>query len=192
MRPFAPRSRSTKPVAVSTQRPAHHAYRAGAAREAVGRVAACDVAASVEVPPFARSAMDGYAVVAADTHGATRQAPARLRIVDRIYTGRVSRQAIRPGTCAEIATGAPLPEGADAVVMVEETAPASDSVDILAAASPGQNIGRRGADIRPGDLVVRGGDALNPSRVGALAQSGVQRSGCTPGRVSRCCPPATK
>jgi molybdopterin molybdotransferase len=141
--------------------------------EAVGRVAACDVAASVEVPPFARSAMDGYAVVAADTHGATRQTPARLRIVDRIYTGQISRQAIGPGTCAEIATGAPLPEGADAVVMVEETAPASDGrVDILAAASPAQNIGRRGADIRPGDLVVRGGDALNPSRVGALAAIG--------------------
>jgi molybdopterin molybdotransferase len=141
--------------------------------EAPGRVAACDVAASVEVPPFARSAMDGYAVVAADTHGATRQTPARLRIVDRIYTGQVSRQAIGPGTCAEIATGAPLPEGADAVGMVEETAPAPDArVDILAAASPGQNIGRRGADIRPGDLVVRGGEALNPSRVGALAAIG--------------------
>ena len=66
--------------------------------EAVGRVAACDVAAAVEVPPFARSAMDGYAVVAADTHGANRQTPARLRIVDRIYTGQVSRQAIEPGT----------------------------------------------------------------------------------------------
>jgi molybdenum cofactor synthesis domain-containing protein len=141
--------------------------------EAAGRVAACDVAASVEVPPFARSAMDGYAVVAADTHGATRQTPARLRIVDRIYTGQASRQGIGPGTCAEIATGAPMPEGADAVVMVEETAPATDGrVDILAAASPGQNIGRRGADIRPGDLVVRGGDALNPSRVGALAAIG--------------------
>ena len=141
--------------------------------EAAGRVAAGDVGASVEVPPFARSAMDGYAVVAADTQGAARHTPARLRIVDRIYTGQVSRQAIGPGTCAEIATGAPMPEGADAVVMVEETAPAGDAhVDILAAAASGQNIGRRGADIRPGDLVVRRGDALNPSRVGALAAIG--------------------
>lgn len=140
---------------------------------AAGRVAACDVTASVEVPPFARSAMDGYAVVAADTHGATRHTPTRLRIVDRIYTGQVSRQRIGPGTCAEIATGAPMPEGADAVVMVEETAPATGAgVDILAAASPGQNIGRRGADIRPGDLVVGRGDALSPSRVGALAAIG--------------------
>ena len=129
----------------------------------------------MEVPPFARSAMDGYAVVAADTHGATRYTPTRLRIVDRIYTGQVSRQRIGPGTCAEIATGAPMPEGADAVVMVEETAPATEAgVDILAAASPGQNIGRRGADIRPGDLVVGRGDALSPSRVGALAAIGVR------------------
>ena len=141
--------------------------------EAAGRVVACDVAASVEVPPFARSVMDGYAVVAADTHGATRQTPTRLRIIDRIYTGQVSRHGIGPGTCAEIATGAPMPEGANAVVMVEETAQATDAgVDILAAASPGQNIGRRGADIRPGDLVVGRGYALSPSRVGALAAIG--------------------
>ena len=125
------------------------------------------------MPPFARSAMDGYAVVAADTQSANRQSPARLGIVDRIYTGQVSREAVRPGTCAEIATGAPMPDGADAVVMVEETAPAGPAaVEILAAATPGQNIGRRGADIRPGDLVVRRGDLLSPSRVGALAAIG--------------------
>lgn len=141
--------------------------------KAAGRVAAADVAASMEVPPFARSAMDGYAVVAADTERATRQTPVPLRIVDRIYTGQLSRRAIGSGTCAEIATGAPLPEGADAVVMVEETARADEErVNILAAASPGQNIGRRGADIQPGDLVIRRGDALNPSRVGALAAIG--------------------
>jgi molybdenum cofactor synthesis domain-containing protein len=141
--------------------------------EAAGRVAACDVAASVDVPPFARSAMDGYAVVSADTQSADRQSPVRLRIVDRIYTGQVSHEAVRPGSCAEIATGAPMPDGADAVVMVEETAPAGPAaVEILAAAAPGQNIGRRGADIRPGDLVVRRGDVLSPSRVGALAAIG--------------------
>ena len=90
--------------------------------ESAGRVAAADVASPIDVPPFARSAMDGYAVVAADTGGASREAPVRLRQLDRIFTGTVSTQVVAPGTCAEIATGAPLPAGADAVVMVEESA----------------------------------------------------------------------
>ena len=90
--------------------------------EAAGRVAAADVAASIDVPPFSRSAMDGYAVVAADTTGASRQAPVRLRIVERIYTGQMPSKPSTSSSCAEIATGAPMPDGADAVVMVEETA----------------------------------------------------------------------
>jgi molybdenum cofactor synthesis domain-containing protein len=141
--------------------------------EAAGRVAASDVRSAIDVPPFARSAMDGYAVMAADTIGASRETPRRLRIAERIYTGQPPRTAIAAGTCAEIATGAPLPEGADAVVMVEETAAASsDDVDIWATAAPGQNIGRRGADIAAGDRAIRAGDVLTPSRVGALAAIG--------------------
>jgi molybdopterin molybdotransferase len=140
---------------------------------AAGRVAAADVASTIAVPPFARSAMDGYAVVAADLQGATRESPIQLRVIDRLYTGQMSERPVVSGTCAEIATGAPLPQGADAVVMVEETARSSDEcVDFFAAASTGQNIGRRGADISPGDLVVRRGELLNPSRVGAVAAIG--------------------
>ena len=140
---------------------------------AAGRVAAVDIASPLEIPPFARSVMDGYAVVAADTRGATSDRPIRLRIVDRIYAGRSTTARVVPGTCAEIATGAPLPEGADAIIMVEETARASDEhMDIFAAASAGRNIGRRGSDIFRGDLVVRRGDWLNPSRIGAVAAIG--------------------
>jgi molybdenum cofactor synthesis domain-containing protein len=140
---------------------------------ASGRVAAIDVAAPLDVPPFARSAMDGYAVIAADCATASAAAPARLRLVDRIYTGRPSAIAVEPGTCSEIATGAPLPAGADAVVMVEDTAKAADDViDIRAAIVPGQNIGRRGSDIVAGDVVVSSGDLLTPSRIGALAAVG--------------------
>src|ERR1700722_13344991 len=141
--------------------------------EAGGRVAAADVVATIDVPPFTRSAMDGYAVLAADTRGATRGTPIRLRIVDRIYTGQLPGERIDPGACAEIATGAPLPAGADSVVMVEETAAAEGGrVDIFAGISPGQNVGRRGADISAGALVVRHGDYLIPSRVGAIAAIG--------------------
>jgi molybdenum cofactor synthesis domain-containing protein len=141
--------------------------------EAAGRVAAADLAADLFVPPFFRSAMDGYAVVAADTRGATREQPVTLTIVERIFTGGVPARSIAPGSCAEIATGAPLPDGADAVVMVEETTRMQDDrVAIHAEATPRQNIGRKGADISPGDVVVRRGDLLNPSRLGAVAAIG--------------------
>ncbi len=140
---------------------------------AAGRVVAADVTSPVDVPPFSRSAMDGYAVVAADTRGATRETPARLRVVERIYAGRLPTSTIVPGTCAEIATGAALPDGADAVVMVEETARAGDdAVDLFAAAHAAQNIGRRGSDIEAGSVVARRGDVLHPSRVGSLAAVG--------------------
>jgi molybdenum cofactor synthesis domain-containing protein len=140
---------------------------------AAGRVAAADVASTLDVPPFARSAMDGYAVVAADVAGASAAAPARLRIVDRIYTGRPSAAILESGLCAEIATGAPLPAGADAVVMVEDTARAGDdSVEIRSAVAAGQNVGRRGADIKSGDRIVTTGDLLTPSRIGAVAAVG--------------------
>jgi len=140
--------------------------------EAHGRVAAADVTSPIDVPPFARSAMDGYAVVATDVAAASKDAPVRLRLVDRIYTGRISSIAVGPGVCAEIATGAPLPAGADAVVMVEDTRPADDGVEILAAAATGQHIARQGADIGRGDAVVRAGDLVTPSRAGALAAIG--------------------
>jgi molybdenum cofactor synthesis domain-containing protein len=92
--------------------------------------------------------------------------------VDRIYAGRASNVTVEPGTCAEIATGAPLPPGADAVVMVEETTTDGSHVEMHAPSAPGRSIGRRGADIAMGDLVVRPRDVLTPSRVGALAAIG--------------------
>jgi molybdopterin molybdotransferase len=137
-----------------------------------GRVASADVTSPIDVPRFARSAMDGYAVIAADTGGATRSTPARLRLLDRIYTGQPSSVTVSPGSCAEIATGAPLPAGADAVVMVEETASGDDEIQIFAPATAGQHVGRRGADIGAGDRVVSSGDVLSPSRVGAMAAVG--------------------
>jgi molybdenum cofactor synthesis domain-containing protein len=141
-------------------------------RDARGRVLAEDVTASVDVPPFARAAMDGYAVRAADTAGAGRERPAVLRCLERIYTGQMPVHAITDGLCIEVATGAPLPDGADAVVMVEETAAEGDAIRIFAAAAPGQNIGRQGQDIRQGQLVLSAGTVLTASRVGAVAALG--------------------
>ena len=148
-------------------------------QEANGRVIARDVVSDVDVPPFSRAAMDGYAVRTEDTAGASRQNPKTLKVVDRVFTGQMPGRAIAPGECAEIATGAPMPEGANAVVMVEETdgvspGRAEGQVQIFAAVRPGQNVGRKGADIQSGQTVVRNGDVLNPSRIGALAAIGTE------------------
>jgi len=143
---------------------------------AQGRVAAEDILSPIDVPPFSRSAMDGYAVIAADTSSAASGSPVRLQVVERLYTGHAPAITISRGTCAEIATGAPLPAGADAVIMVEQTTKvASDCVMIEAAATAGQNIGRRGADIGAGATVVRRGEALTPGRIGAIAAVGRER-----------------
>src|SRR5205085_10870492 len=101
----------------------------------------------------------------------TEAAPRRS--VERVCSGRAPTPEMGQGTCSEIAAGAPLAQGADAVIMVEDPGrPEGDHVPIYAGARAGQNIGRKGADIAPGDLVVRRGDLLNPSRIGALAAIG--------------------
>ncbi len=141
--------------------------------DANGRVASADVASARDVPPFSRSGMDGYAVRAEDTFGASRYEPKTLRVIEKVYTGQVPTKAIDAGTAVEIATGAPMPAGADAVVMVEETEKAGDDVRVLTPVYPRQNVGRQGADIIVGQIVIASGDVLNPSRIGALAAIGV-------------------
>ena len=139
-----------------------------------GRVLAHDVVSHHDVPPFARAGMDGYAVVAADTFGASRYEPKTLRVVEKIYTGQVPTRHVQQGEAAEIATGAPMPEGADAVVMVEETERAGDDdVRVFTPVYPRQNVGRQGADIVHGQTVLRADEVLNPSRIGALAALGL-------------------
>jgi molybdenum cofactor synthesis domain-containing protein len=141
--------------------------------DAESRVLARDLVAPGAVPPFDRAAMDGYAVVAEDTFGASRFDPKVLRCVEKVLTGSMPATAIGPGECVEIATGAPIPAGANAVVMVEETERAADDVRILTPVYPGQNIGMRGADIREGQTVLVAGVTLNASRVGAIAALGL-------------------
>jgi molybdopterin molybdotransferase len=142
--------------------------------DANGRVLAADVVAPFDVPPFSRAGMDGYAVRAEDTFGASRQEPRTLRCIEQVFTGQVPSRAVAGGDCTEIATGAPMPEGADAVVMVEETEKEpSGEIRIFTPVYPRQNVGRRGADIQTGQAVLRTGDVLNASRVGVLAALGL-------------------
>jgi len=139
-----------------------------------GRVIACPVHATSDVPPFARAAMDGYAVRAADTFGSGTHSARVLRVVETVFTGQVPTRAVGEGDCTEIATGAPVPDGADGVVMVEDTERDADgTVRIFSPVYPGQNVTRQGADIRSGQPVLAPGDVLNPSRIGALAALGV-------------------
>lgn len=142
---------------------------------APGRVLAADVVAASNVPPFARAMMDGYAVRGADTAVASVDAPCVLRVVGRVFTGEVFAGVVGAGECVEIATGAPLPAGATAVVMVEDTAPAdlASHVRIRVPAAEGHHVGRAGADISTGSLVLQAGDLLTPTRVGALAALGL-------------------
>lgn len=141
--------------------------------EANGRVLASDVVAESDVPPFSRAGMDGYAVRADDTRGASRSAPRTLTKVGTLYTGHVSPLKVGEGECIEISTGAPVPHGADAVVMVEETdSDAGNVVRIFAEVRPQQNVGRQGADIQTGQVVVAAGEVVNSSRIGALAAVG--------------------
>ena len=140
--------------------------------EADGRVSARDITAPHDVPAFDRAAMDGYAVVADDIAGATPSAPRALRLVGGVFTGDMPARGVTSGECMEIATGAPLPAGATAVVMVEDTSKDGEHVRVIAAVRTGQNIGRRGADITAGRPVVSSGDVLTPSRVGAIAAVG--------------------
>ena len=145
-----------------------------ATAHALDRVLAEDVASGVDVPPFDRAAMDGYAVIAEDTFGAGRYEPRILRCVDTVYTGDMPARPVARGECIEIATGAPLPQGANAVVMVEETDKTADhTVRVFTPVYPGQHVGRRGADIASGETVLRAGTVINPSRIGALAAAGI-------------------
>lgn len=143
-------------------------------REANGRVLAEAAVSTHDVPPFDRAAMDGYAVVAEDTFGAGRYDPKVLRCIEKVYTGQVPARAVGTGECSEIATGAPMPAGANAVVMVEETEKdGAGNVRVFTPVYPRQNVGRRAADIVAGQRLLAPGDVLNPSRIGALAATGV-------------------
>ena len=137
-----------------------------------GRVSAEEVVSSISVPPFSRSAMDGYAVKAADTYGASKLRPIKIRLGEVLYAGSVPRRPVRRGECSEIATGAMIPKGADAVIMVEDTERVGKSVSIYDAVHPGQNVSKMGEDISKGTRVISKREVLNPSKIGALAAIG--------------------
>jgi molybdopterin molybdotransferase len=138
----------------------------------LGRTLAQNVRARAPIPPFAKATMDGYAVRADDTLPAMGGQFAELAVIEDLPAGRIGRKAISRGQAVRIMTGAPLPKGSDAVVMVEDTEKAGSRVKIFRAVAPGDNIGRAGEDLEKGDLILEKGDLIGPAEVGMLAALG--------------------
>lgn len=142
---------------------------------ALGRVLAADVIADGPMPPFTNTSMDGYAVRAEDTRGASDAHPVVLTVDGSVAAGHPWDGTLRPGHCVKIMTGAPLPATADAVVQVEWTAPHPanpDAVRIHRPVRPGQNLRYAGEDMQPGQVVLTQGTPLSPSAIGILATVG--------------------
>lgn len=139
--------------------------------ECVGRVLAENVAADVDMPPFDRAMMDGYALRAADA----RLAPVALRVAGEVRAGQHPSRALEPGQAVRVMTGAPLPPGADAVQQVEKTRPEAGQVVLLEPVEPGQNVAPLASEVRAGQSVLAQGLVLDPSAVAVLASFGVSR-----------------
>ncbi|MFW9788907.1 MAG: molybdopterin molybdotransferase MoeA, partial [Candidatus Thorarchaeota archaeon] len=139
--------------------------------DAIGRVLAEDITADRSVPPFDRSAMDGYAVVAEDTFNAGHE-EVLLEVDGVIHAGEVSEIEVSRGHCIQIATGSPKPAGADAVVMVEFTEKRGSKILITKPVYPGANISKMGEDIEEGDVVLKKGLHLTPAKVGTISALG--------------------
>lgn len=143
--------------------------------DGLDRVLAEDLVAAVDVPHFDRSAVDGYGVRARDTFGASDYNPIPLALKGEILPGRAPDVALGANEAVRIMTGAPLPAGADAVVMAEYAEEEGDRVNILQPISPLKNVGRVGEDVRRGDVVLRRGRRLRPQDLGVLASIRVAR-----------------
>jgi molybdopterin molybdotransferase len=154
--------------------------------DALGQVLAEDIVSPLTIPPLDNTAMDGYAVIAADTEGASPDSPVRLTIAGEVAAGHIYPGRVARGRAVRIMTGAPVPEGADSIVPFEETdeppgrnfgafAKSAESVGVFKAARPGNNIRSAGEDIRAGETVLRAGTELRAPQIGILASLGLRQ-----------------
>jgi molybdopterin molybdotransferase len=169
MRGFATRHDVDEALAILKQRISTLPTEVIALDEGLDRVLAEDLVATVDVPHFDRSAVDGYGVRARDTFGASDYNPIPLTLKGEIFPGRALDVALDANEAVRIMTGAPLPAGADAVVMAEYAEEEGGKVNILQPISPFKNVGRIGEDVRRGDVVLRRGRRLRPQDLGVLA-----------------------
>jgi putative molybdopterin biosynthesis protein len=140
--------------------------------EAYNRVLAQDVTSELDIPPFNRSTVDGYAVKAQNTFGADENQPVRLKVCGFVGIGEPPEVSVSEGEAAEIVTGAPIPEGADAVVMVEETQRENDTLSVFSSVTQNENVMKKGSDIKQNETVLHAGTVLGSREIGALAALG--------------------
>jgi len=143
--------------------------------EAHNRILATDATSPLNVPPFDRSTVDGYAVKSADTFGADEDKPIALRLCGQVDVGETPKVKVQKGTVAQIVTGAPMPEGADSVVMIEYTVQKGEKVLIQSAVSKGENVMKAGSDIRKDETILKKRTVLSSHEIGVLAAVGIGR-----------------
>lgn len=143
--------------------------------DAYDRVLATDVISPLDIPPFNRSTVDGYAAKAADTFGAEENRPVSLKLIGRVRVGESPSVKVKKGAVAEIVTGAPTPEGADSVVMIEYTERRENTVLVRQSVTSGENVMKAGSDIRKGETVLKKSTLLGPYEIGVLAAIGLAR-----------------
>ena len=143
--------------------------------DSLGRVLAEEVIASLSTPPFDRAAMDGYAVKARDTFNSSQLNPKVLDLIGELHAGETPQKRLNTKECIQIATGAMMPKGADAVVMVEDTEKENKKIKIFKSVYPKANMAQKGEDIKEGELILKHGLVLDPGKIGVLASQGTKK-----------------
>lgn len=143
--------------------------------KALSRTLLKNITSPLDIPPFNRSIVDGYAVIAEDTFGAEENKPKTLKVLGIVNVGEPPRIKVVKNGTAEIVTGAPMPKGADAVVMVENTDRADDILRVFTAVAKNENVMKKGADIKKGENILNAGQILGSSEIGVLAALGLTK-----------------
>jgi molybdenum cofactor synthesis domain-containing protein len=143
--------------------------------EAFNRVLKQDVVSTLDIPPFNRSTVDGYAVKAEDTFGADENSPVKLKVTGSISVGEQPNVFLTKGEAVEIVTGAPMPEGSNAAVMVEDTEREDSQLNVFAPITVNQNVMKKGSDIKNGDVLLKKGQLLGSAEIGILAALGLTK-----------------
>ena len=140
--------------------------------DAYGRVLFNDVYSRMDFPPFNKALKDGFAILSEDSFGASEESPNTLEVIDFLEAGSTTEKVVEKGKCVEISTGAAMPEGANAVVMVEYSEKFDNQVNLLTTATPYQDVAKKGSDIEEGNLILKKGDVLTPGKIGVLLSQG--------------------
>lgn len=142
--------------------------------EAYGRILYGDVYSRMDFPPFDKALKDGFAIVCEDSFGASEESPKTLEVIDFLEAGSTTDKKVEKGKCIEISTGAAMPEGSEAVIMVEYCEKLDGEVNLLTTATPSQDVAKKGSDISEGNLILKKGDVLTPGKIGVLLSQGFE------------------